>query len=138
MKGFKVHHNSRIMWNQNRAFQHRNDLRNLIGYLTLSQEYCKLIGWYWETIRPLWTLACPIQNIHNIHICTSAELWAQGLWLWMFSDMTLVITFWGPSWYTVSSLDLFFWNTFVLNFVIHVFILLSFAILSHILFIWTL
>ena len=35
--------------------------RNLNGCSTLSQEYCKLIGWYWKIMRRhLWTLTCPI------------------------------------------------------------------------------
>ena len=35
--------------------------RNLIDCSTLSQEYCKLIGWYWKIMkRQLWTLTYPI------------------------------------------------------------------------------
>ena len=35
--------------------------RNLIGCSTLSQENCRLIGWYWKIVRTkLWTLTCPI------------------------------------------------------------------------------
>ena len=39
--------------------------QNLIGCLTLSQEYCKLIGLhvYKSMARQFWTLACPIEVI---------------------------------------------------------------------------
>ena len=43
---------------------------NLIGCSTLSQEYCKLIGWYWKIMRrQFWTLKCPI-----IHTACISEL----------------------------------------------------------------
>ena len=37
--------------------------RNLIGCTILSQEYCKLIGWYWKIMGwQLSTLTCPFEN----------------------------------------------------------------------------
>ena len=43
--------------------------QNLIGYSTLSQEYCKLIGCLWKIMRhQLWTLACPFPYINKCFI----------------------------------------------------------------------
>ena len=43
------------------SIQHKTFSQILIGCPTLGQEYCKLICWYWKTMRgQLWTLTCPI------------------------------------------------------------------------------
>ena len=51
--------------------------RNLIGSSTLSQELCKVIGWWLEIMRrQLWTLSCPVigtimydqQLIQDVHV----------------------------------------------------------------------
>ena len=59
---------------------------NLIGCSTLSQEYCKLISWYWNIMRrQLWTLTCPIgkplsRSCHCYHYfqLVLTEVWVYG------------------------------------------------------------
>ena len=60
--------------------------QNLIGCSTLSQEYCKLIGWHCKVMgRQLWTLACCICNfgipsttiINHNKYCQSISLGMQ-------------------------------------------------------------
>ena len=43
---------------------------NLIGCSALSQEYCKLIGWYWKIMRrQLWILPGPIKPLwDDLHV----------------------------------------------------------------------
>ena len=61
--------------------------RNLIGCSTLSQEYCKLIGWYWEKMRrQLWTLTCPIRfYVFNTWWCIKKKnkTYVLTIWHWM-------------------------------------------------------
>ena len=51
-------------------------LFNLIGCSKLSQEYCRLIGWYWKIIRKqLCTLTCPIRSQVLMSMADSQQEW---------------------------------------------------------------
>ena len=51
----------------------------LIGCLSLTQEYYRLIGWYWEiTRRQLWTLSCPINNYITVSY-TDIPCWCSSI-----------------------------------------------------------
>ena len=59
--------------------------RNLISCLILSQEYCKLIGWYWKIMwRQLWTWTCHIvktwQSSFSMRYQPNSWMVALSLW----------------------------------------------------------
>ena len=64
----------------------------LIGCSTLSQEYCKLIGLYWKSMRrQLWTLTCPIDpNYHWLSCRTSYVVYLNELKLSWLIDVTCI------------------------------------------------
>ena len=67
--------------------------RNLIGGSTLSQEYCKLIGWYWKIMRrQLWTLTNPIPYDHwFIGLQSSWNVYWMFCVLWWFCQYPILL-----------------------------------------------
>ena len=64
--------------------------QHLIGCSTLSQEFCKLIGWYWKIMRwQLWTLTYPnwATSVFPSHIS------GGSLGLWMGWSMLTIFEF---------------------------------------------